>query len=352
MGEGALAGLERPVRVRVRRTVAALAFARASEALLVGAGALILCLAALVACGAALRGVPPWAAALGCAAFAAATWWAEHRPRPDTVALRIDRRLGFDGALVTAFESESAPRRGELARALSRRVAAALPLRKALRAALPPSLALAAFPLGCLALLALARGRAEEPGGARSAAAVGGIALGEIGELAEHLLADPELLDPAERAEVLELAARAAALAREPGSDAAQEFLAQAALEVERLARELPLDREATRARLERAEAAAEAALAHADRPEPPTGAAPGGEPGAGDGGTLAPAGAGGTISALDPGPLDPAGGAGASSVVPSGVEAGLVGGPWWSARDGDLVRRWVEARRAQAEAR
>lgn len=357
MGEGLHPSLECPVRARVRRALVALALARASEALLVGAGALILCLAALVAGGAALRGAQPWAAALLCAAFAAAAWWAEHRPRPEAVALRIDRRLGFDGALVTAFESEASLRHGELAGALSRRVAGALPLRVALRAALPPSLAVAAFPLAALAVFALVRGRVAEPADTRSAAVLGGIALGEIGEFAEHLLADPAALEAAERAELLELVSRARTLALSPDSPEAREFLAQAALELERLARELPLDRDAARARLERAEEAAEAALGRgsepaAARPEPPAGGAGSDEPRVGEGAALAPGRAGGTMSALDPGPTEPAGGAGAAPVDPSGGEAGLVGASWWSARDEDLVRRWVEARRAQASAR
>src|SRR5690606_1927633 len=128
---------DRPVDARVQRTRFAVAAARASGAALVGGGALVLCLAGLAASATessrASPGPEGWAVAAAAALLAAASWWLEQRPRAAAIARRIDDVLRFDGALVTAFEAEGRAHPSELARALSRRVAARLPLREALR---------------------------------------------------------------------------------------------------------------------------------------------------------------------------------------------------------------------------
>lgn len=349
MGTAAAVEPDRPVRARVERARFALALARGSEAALVGAGALALSLAALVASGGWSYGAAGWGAAVGTACLGAASWWLEHRPRARAVARRIDAEMGFDGALLTAYEAEQRPAPPDLVRALSRRVAASLPLRAALRAALPPSMAVAAFPLAALALLALARQRVD-PSQRADPGASAALALVEVGELAQLLAAERGLLGGPELEAALALATEAQRLAAGlAGEGEAQELLAGAADWMEELARSLPVQRGPVRERLERARAAADAAGGAFDA-RPPGEVEGGAAERGGTRGTaeLTPGGPGGTMPGLDPPPeLPPGAPMGPAPAAAPGSDVGLVGGRWWPKRDEELVGRWVESRRA-----
>ena len=310
-------------------------------------------------------GAAGWIVATTAALLAAASWWLEHLPRAAAIARRIDDELRFDGALVTAFEAERRPHSGELARALSRRVAARLPLRTALRAALPPSLAVAAFPLAAVAVLALAHQSADDsrrtPG-----ATVRALAFGAVGELAAELAARAEQLTPEQFEKALALAAEAQRAAAQPESAHAEEVLDEAAEWLAELARELPADPE-LRERRERAEAATDAAR-HDVEPSHVEPLEAGDDEEVADRGRLAAdgsaaAGAGAETGELASGdasgtmfppdsPADALGGPPPAAGDTPAPGAGLVGGRWWPASDDALVRRWVEARRAAAGAR
>lgn len=103
-------------------------------------------------------------AALGvvCAAAMAATWWFERAKLSDReLALRIDRRLGRDGAWFSLWEARDSGRHSVWIDALEAREAAALP-RNAVSTAVPlPSATWLAPPCLAAALLALAW---ERPG--------------------------------------------------------------------------------------------------------------------------------------------------------------------------------------------
>jgi hypothetical protein len=107
------------------------------ESALRAGAALFLCLAAGLVSGAGeVRGELVAAAALAGVATGLASWQ-RVRASPAGVARLLDRRLGFDGALATAFEVAGAPGRGELAELLVERVGARLERGAALRAAWP-----------------------------------------------------------------------------------------------------------------------------------------------------------------------------------------------------------------------
>ena len=140
------------IRRRVRSAFHALTMARGVECVLIGSGILLMTLAVLVWEQNSLGSIGSWMVALGCAVLAGTTWWAEHSPRPDGVARKLDQRLGMDGMLFTAWESERDE--GGLGGLLSERVAARVPKRRALEAALPTSAPLLVLPFLGAGLLA------------------------------------------------------------------------------------------------------------------------------------------------------------------------------------------------------
>ena len=154
---------EAVIRRRVLAAVRALSLARGVECFLIGAGSLLAVLSVIVWEGNQL-GSSSWFAAGGCALLAGATWWFEHSPRADGVARRLDRRLGMDGMLFTAWEAEgSADGLGGL---LSSRVASRVPGRRALDAVLPASAPLLVLPFlgaGMLAFALDARAEVVDP---------------------------------------------------------------------------------------------------------------------------------------------------------------------------------------------
>lgn len=93
--------------------------------------------AALISGSAASERMALCACGLLCGVSMAATWWVERAKLSDLeLAQRIDRKLGVDGALATAFELRARGGAGALASLLEQRVLAAVDLRS-LRSAMP-----------------------------------------------------------------------------------------------------------------------------------------------------------------------------------------------------------------------
>lgn len=329
------------IRRRVLAAVRALSLARGVECFLIGAGSLLAVLSVIVWEGNQL-GSSSWFAAGGCALLAGATWWFEHSPRADGVARRLDRRLGMDGMLFTAWEAEgSADGLGGL---LSSRVASRVPGRRALDAVLPASAPLLVLPFlgaGMLAFALDARAEVVDPaerladltraarGHIKDAEAVDDLAplvmedLGALVEASETLLneldKDAPALDPESFESVLE--------------------------EIDRLREEVPAGEEASKA-LDQAEELFEAAReAYAGGPEQ-DGDGIGRESsemeqaeGGRSGQSL------GTMSGLDPSlensPFDGDGW--------EGPEGALGPETYWPEEHRAVVRRWVESARERA---
>ena len=332
---------EAVIRRRVLAAVRALSLARGVECFLIGAGSLLAVLSVIVWEGNQL-GSSSWFAAGGCALLAGATWWFEHSPRADGVARRLDRRLGMDGMLFTAWEAEgSADGLGGL---LSSRVASRVPGRRALDAVLPASAPLLVLPFlgaGMLAFALDARAEVVDPaerladltraarGHIKDAEAVDDLAplvmedLGALVEASETLLneldKDAPALDPESFESVLE--------------------------EIDRLREEVPAGEEASKA-LDQAEELFEAAReAYAGGPEQ-DGDGTGRESsemeqaeGGRSGQSL------GTMSGLDPSlensPFDGGGW--------EGPEGALGPETYWPEEHRAVVRRWVESARERA---
>lgn len=320
-------------RALVRTKLAALV-----EGVLLGATAGLGTAAALV-----LSKSEPWSAAgwvvQGVSALACAgTWWAEHWPTRAEVAARADRRLGFDGALVAAWEREREG--GGLGALLAARVVERLPADALARAAKRPALALAAGPLAALALfLALPKPVPALPEGVAELAGKVSVALGRA-----------QGADGEASAELVELRGRLEAAAQ--GAAEA----GQAADALERAAQVL----ENASLRAEGADPVllagadlAKAALARlADAGRAPTGAKAGGLAPSESGGSGSasgfgmqnepaartmvgsPRGASDRATPPSPGPVP---------AVPPASEVGTTAGRWWPAEYDDVVAAWRE---------
>jgi len=378
----------------VRHARFGLAAARLGEAVLFGAAALCLTLAAAVWNGAGLSRADAWLLAVASAACAAGSWWLEHRRSSDEVARTLDRRLRHQGALVTAYELESrddAPR-GELARLLVAQVLTRLRKREAVHA-LRPGLALpVAAPLVGAALLAFAlEARRVEPPPNRLASVAGGL-VGSVEGALHGVMTDEDvdlefvrgLRAAVGDARDLEREIAAQEAAETGDAAAAAEQLTRLAevdrklVDLAREARDPELRAEISEARtwldalrdgLER-EYGGDAPRdpiepgagdgppetpEPAEAPEAPeapesTGggdgaglAGGGGEPG--DSATSTGPGAGGELApgaAVPPGGVD---GAGGDAREP--LELGAGAGAWWPERHDEVVRSWLERVRA-----
>ena len=343
---GPSAGAPRPLGALVRRARAALLAARFLQSALLGAAGLALTLAAAALSGAAPARADARAAALCAGALAGLAWWLEHRSTAAGVARLLDRRLGEEGAFVTAFEVEARRAPGELAALLQARVRARLDARRALRAVLPSFALPGAAPLlGVAALCAVLELEPAAPGpapvqevsaglatalaslgGSAADPAAAGAALGEARALAA-LLTSGESPPPG------------ALLARVEALDRRLAALACAAPELRAGLGEARAWLDALRQDLTRASAAAES------------------EPGPGAHGTPGAPVTGGTAEGTMARSTPPAGGgdapSGAEGAVPAGadgggafggtLEVGVAGGAWWPARHDEVVRRWLE---------
>lgn len=344
--EGRAAG---PVSALVRHAARGLAAARAGEAALVGASAGMLALCAALVSGSALARRDAWLAAGLCALLAAASWWLGLRRRPPQVARQLDRALGLEGALVTAFEVEGRGPTSGIGALLARRVAARLTPREALRRVLPHSLGLVALPFLAGALLALTGQRERARALPAAVQRLAGEVRVELGGLVDQGRRQGLELAPEELEQVLELARRAAELQAElergRGSQAGvREALSELQEGVAELQAELPPGSELGRAleevqeRLDGARMAAGAPPSAAARGGP--GASGEGEGSAPAGGALARTDAEGTMSRPQARPAAP------TSPRP---DAGQAGGRWWPDEESELVARWVELRRLAA---
>lgn len=326
---------------RVRSAFRALGLARAVECALIGSGVLLGTLAVLAWERNALGSIGAWSVALGCGLFAAATWWVEHSPKQAGVARRLDRKLGLDGMLFTAWEVE---REEEgLSGLLSARVAARVSRRRALDAVLPASAPFLVLPFlgaGMLAFVLDVIGEEEDPT-AR---------LLELTRAARGHIADAsgEELSPEVEEELRALGLASDALLEEledaptgSSGSAIDELLA----EIERLREEVPAGEEASRA-LDQAQELFEAArLALGGESEGLAGRGAGLE-------TLDKEGAGGgrdgerggTIPGLDPRAESVS--AGTTHSGWEGPEGALGPGTHWPEEHRGVVRRWVEERR------
>lgn len=322
----------------------ALVMARGVECVLIGSGTLLGTLAVLAWEHNPLGSLAAWSVALGCGVFAAATWWLEYSPRPAGVARRLDRRLGLDGMLFTAWEVERG--REGMGVLLSERVAARVPRRRALEAILPTSAPLMVLPFlgaGLLAFVLDARVREGDPIDR----------LLELTREARGHIADArseEDLSPEAEDQLRALDAASDALLMELEGDSSTSkapAFEQLLREIERLREEVPAGEEASRA-LDHAEELLEAAsLALSGGGEEPGGEGSGlgtldEEEGEGERGGAR----GGTISGLDPRAETPSTGIAESGW--EGPEGALGPGTHWPEEHRGVVRRWVEEVRTQ----
>ena len=284
----------------------------------------------------------PWSAAglvvQGVSAFACAgAWWAEHWPVRPEVAGRADRKLGFDGALLAAWEREREG--GGLGSLLAARVVARLPADALARGVKRPALALAAGPLAALALfLALPRPAPALPAGVPELAGRVAVALGR---------ASGEESAPAE---LVELRSRLEATAvGATGAEEAAEALERAAGVLEGASAAVGGADPVLLAGSDLARAAL-ARLAEARKT--PSGSSKGGPATAESGGSSSAAGFGmqnepaaRTMVGSPRGASDRATppSSGPAPAVPPALEAGTAAGRWWPAEYDDVVAAWRE---------
>jgi hypothetical protein len=346
------------VRSRVAFARRGLRAVRLCQAGLLASGVLTLALALAVADGAPAGAASTWGVALVDAGLVFLTWALAMRVDDGAVARLADRRLGFDGALVTAFEAEGRERAGELAGRLAREVAASTSARELRAAVLPTTAPLLVLPFAGAALLFLAMEEARtEPDRVDLAALVEQLEQG-LGELRD---AEAELesgaMGAGERHELGERLRRAAGQGRRLEQEAEPEALADLDAELAELAGQLPPGEAGERMRedLDRARAALDAArLALGDEREPAAS-------GAGEGGAEAASeGAPEAGSAGDGGPGLAEEAADGRMFGPDSPEApplraddaAVLGLPAWPEAYEGLVRRWVEAEREFASPR
>jgi hypothetical protein len=247
-----------PTIERLLRGVRAL---HALQAVFVGVAAGAAVQAAAVQVGAAPFSGDGWRAAFGCALLAGWCWWRAHPIDAATLARRIDRELDARGELETAWEAEQ--RGGPLAPALTRRALRDVEGPELLRAATPGSTVAVLAPLVALAALALCLDVAHPDGERPELAALAeGLAQGLAAARATDGSEDPTDVHSA-GARLTRAAKAAADLAersrrRPERADALVREAGELFDELDRLAREVPLDAAGRRA-LDAARNAAEA---------------------------------------------------------------------------------------------
>lgn len=164
---------KRPASVSfvVHRTVRALSMARLGESVLLGLAAAFVLLASALRVGvdrADAQGI--FVAGFG-GLLAASAWWLEHRTDARRVARTLDRRLRYQGGLVTAYGIERSSGTGAPERAMERLVCEAVLARlrpaEAVRAMFPPLLLPIAAPVLAAGFL-LTTVEQARPGAARS----------------------------------------------------------------------------------------------------------------------------------------------------------------------------------------
>ncbi|MSR60826.1 MAG: hypothetical protein EXS08_00070 [Planctomycetes bacterium] len=346
-----------PWNARPRSVRAAVSAARAGRGALRALEALLLFAAGmLVTASAALLSQATGREAAGVAwiggGLCAAAWWLEHALGLGATARALDRRLGAQGALATAFELEQ--RRTELRpleELLRQRVLAPLRLGPLLGALRPSFWVPLGAPVAAGVLFALvlnARGAPPAPDDAR---VVLSSALSRALDAAQRELerSAPRAEGPAARAALAELrAVLARAGAPAPAPDARAE-LARAGAELDRRLAELGVALEP------RDELAAPLAAARLwlDALRASLAAGPNGPGPRDEHLTRGPA--QGTISGSNPAPNPPAdpmpNAAAPVSADSSAAEAlATQQGTWWPAEDDAVVAQWLARSRAARE--
>ena len=151
--EALLSGASIPVLVRTAHRGARVA--RYGEALLLAAGGVGITLAASELSGGGVERPESWAIAILVGALVATSWLVETFETPPETASALDKRLGFSGALLTAYEAQSSGESSSVVKLLAAKVAAQLSPAQALRAARPLSPFPIVAPFLAAALLAL-----------------------------------------------------------------------------------------------------------------------------------------------------------------------------------------------------
>jgi len=150
------------VRARARVARRALFLARLGESVHIGGAAALFALVLIVLEGGRTDRLASALVAVLCGLLTAATWALSHRRTALEVAQRLDRRMEFDGAFLTAWEHDGDRRGGTLAELLVVRAARDVPGRVAARAVLPQSWPILASPFVVGALLAALSGGLDE----------------------------------------------------------------------------------------------------------------------------------------------------------------------------------------------
>lgn len=365
---------ESTVREYVRRVWRVQVLRRASESMLVGVAALLVCLAASVASGARELPTETWIVSCAAAWLAASSWWLEHSPTEISVAQRLDG----DGALVTAYECERSGLRTPIHALLSRRVVAAAAA-SSRRIARTPSAPVFAVLLAAGALLALSLESRPDPSSrvidarrnalAERARALGSAAAADerpagaaadveqiartAAMLATTRTSDPRLAGLAERAEQAARAPAESPRVRDAlvaTADAARELSAVlGGLSASELARN-----GGARPTLdagERAQSTDGVPSAAADRAADPTG----GDTATAASRESAAASGGDSRTDMPEGPPDvtmsrPDSGPASDVAASAAPERGLSGVRWWPRRFDAVVERWVEHERRSSD--
>lgn len=353
----------------IERTRFAIAATRWAESVLIGIGAGCVLLATISVGGDPLADLDCWGVALLGALVAALSWRIGHGLDGAEVARRLDERMRYRGALVTAFEVESRDPDNPIGRVLRRRVLGRLRQGEAVGALMPPIALPLIAPLAGAGLLAfvLERAATEDVVGTVDLAPL-------VGEL-EGLTADTQaaweegVLDAETARELLALRRRLRTLASELTRSSADPAATREALE------ELDRDLVALAPRVQTERELAEALekmrpwldAARMSFPETPTDERPkrsaaGGRGGSGTEGngegSAAPApGAEGEspVAAAAGGGSDPAGSGttgpldgGAEPLPGAEPEPGSTAGRWWGEEFDEIVASWIEQRRTR----
>ena len=229
-----------------RAARAAIRAARITESVLIAASTFGLILACAVVSSGMTIGAQDLIVAIVCAAFAAASWWLPNRLEEYSVAERLDNRLHFDGAYLTAWEFESGRLAASpLARLLASRVSARTGTAHAVRAVLPHSAPWIAAPFLAGALLALALDDVRTTRSGSSAVTTTQSLAGSLFDLRSQATRDGSLESEeleklaALASEALELASQASAQSGLEDAELARRA-ADLAQELERLAADSP----------------------------------------------------------------------------------------------------------------
>lgn len=261
------------------------------------------------------------------------SWWMERSGDAASVARSIDRRSGLEGALTTAFESESIADRSSVAAALARRIAPVVSLRRFFQRESRSSAAVLAAPFLAIALLAaVTEGTRSSPDPSSATASSASDRSADLRGRIRELASVPSLR--AEDIEVVRaLAERADRIDSRAADSAGRESAATSLAALESELADLERRIEAAR------DPASDAGVASS-----------------GGNGTMgsptAPVDRPTDGSMRDTPASSPTPQLGASDAPGSGAEGGVGASRWWPERYDGVVERWIEARRAAAAGR